>query len=164
MVVQLPDKINFNVEFAFCINSDNARAPIFGLNSVLHFAGYDVAVKTGTTESYRDAWTIGYTPFAVVGVWSGNNNNSPVSKKSGAGLAAPIWRKIMQKLLTSHTSENFTEPNTPTTTDPALLGTLPAEDTNTILYYINKTDPQLFNWQQAINFYTGTQPLAPVSQ
>jgi 1A family penicillin-binding protein len=146
------------------LSDNNARAPIFGLNSVLHFAGYDVAVKTGTTESYRDAWTIGYTPFAVVGVWSGNNNNSPVSKKSGAGLAAPIWRKIMQKLLTSHTSENFTEPNAPQTTDPALLGTLPTEDTNTILYYINKSDPQLFNWQQGINFYTGTQPLSPVSQ
>jgi 1A family penicillin-binding protein len=168
------------------LSDNNARAPIFGYNSVLHFANYDVAVKTGTTESYKDAWTIGYTPFAVVGVWSGNNNNAPVSKKSGAGLAAPIWRKIMEKLLKSHKTENFTKPNSPQTTNPALLGQLPETDTNTILYYIDKnnvlestsqntkSDPQLFNWQQAINFYTGTQsqqqlienpqPLIPISQ
>lgn len=134
------------------LSDNNARAPIFGYNSVLHFAGYDVAVKTGTTESYRDAWTVGYTPYAVVGVWSGNNNNTPVSKKSGVGLAAPIWRKIMQKLLTSHTLENFAEPNSPQTTNPALLGTLPEDDTNTILKYIDKNnDPQYFNWQQGIN-------------
>jgi len=147
------------------LSDNNARAPIFGYNSVLNFSGYNVAVKTGTTENYKDAWTIGYTPFAVVGVWSGNNNNSPISKKSGVGLAAPIWRKIMEKLLNSHTSENFIKPNYSQTTNPILLGQLPEADTNTILYYIDKNnilgdkplepqkDPQYFNWQQGINMW-----------
>ncbi len=150
------------------LSDNNARAPIFGYNSVLYFPGHDVAVKTGTTENYKDAWTVGYTPFAVVGVWSGNNNNSPISRKSGVGLAAPIWRKIMEKLLNSNTTENFSKPDLPNTSNPALLGTLLNEDTNTILKYIDKNnilgsmpqnqDPQYFNWQQAINYYTGTQP------
>ena len=66
------------------ILSDNeARAPMFGLRSALYFENYQVAAKTGTTQDYRDAWTIGYTPSLVVGVWVGNNDNSPMLKNQG---------------------------------------------------------------------------------
>jgi 1A family penicillin-binding protein len=125
------------------ILSDNdARAPIFGQNNALHFDNYQVAAKTGTTQFYSDAWTIGYTPFASVGVWVGNNDNSPTNKKTGIGLAAPIWRKVTEKLLTLHPVENFTKPD-PVNTNPILLGQFPPQDPpHSILYYINKKDPQ----------------------
>ncbi|GAG78128.1 unnamed protein product, partial [marine sediment metagenome] len=56
------------------ILSDNeARAPMFGRHSPLYFENYDTAAKTGTTDDFRDAWTIGYSPSIVVGVWVGNN-------------------------------------------------------------------------------------------
>ncbi len=53
-----------------------ARAPL-GENSLVSFAGYDVAVKTGTTNNYRDAWTIGYTPNLVVGIWAATTTTHP---------------------------------------------------------------------------------------
>ena len=82
------------------ILSDNeARTPMFGPNSVLYFPDRQVAVKTGTTQEYRDAWTIGYTPDIVVGIWVGNNNNAPTSKRPGVMLSAPLWRAFIEEAL-----------------------------------------------------------------
>lgn len=82
------------------ILSDNeARAPIFGERSPLYFENFKVAVKTGTTQNYRDAWTIGYTSKITVGVWVGNNDNSPIAKKPGVVVAAPIWHNFLEKIL-----------------------------------------------------------------
>lgn len=79
------------------ILSDNeARAPIFGENSVLRFDDYKVSVKTGTSQDYIDAWTIGYTKDIVVGVWVGNNDNSEMVKGLGVSSAGPIWRKVIE--------------------------------------------------------------------
>jgi len=63
------------------ILSDNkARTPIFGPNSPLAFpTGVQVAAKTGTTQNFRDAWTVGYTPSIAVAVWAGNNDNTPMA-------------------------------------------------------------------------------------
>ncbi|MFH1401668.1 MAG: transglycosylase domain-containing protein [Parcubacteria group bacterium] len=91
------------------ILSDNeARAPMFGLNSSLYFKDYQVAVKTGTTQDYRDAWVIGYTPSIVVGVWAGNNNNAPINRRSGAMIAAPLWHQFMENILPMYPKESFT--------------------------------------------------------
>lgn len=80
------------------ILSDNeARTPMFGADSPLNLEG--VAAKTGTTQYFNDAWTIGYNSKIVVGVWVGNNDNSPTYKKPGVILAAPIWRAFMEKAL-----------------------------------------------------------------
>lgn len=93
------------------ILSDNeARAPLFGWHSALFFEGYQVAAKTGTTQNYRDAWTIGYAPSLVAGVWAGNNNNSPTAKKSGVMLSAPIFHNFMEKVLPKYPKENFEKP------------------------------------------------------
>ncbi|MEA3295611.1 MAG: PBP1A family penicillin-binding protein [Patescibacteria group bacterium] len=82
------------------ILSDNeARAPMFGSNSSLYIKDYKVSVKTGTTQEYKDAWTIGYTPSLVCGVWVGNNNNAPMAKKPSVVLASPIWKEFMEKTL-----------------------------------------------------------------
>ena len=93
------------------ILSDNeARAPMFGLRSALYFEDYQVAAKTGTTQDYRDAWTIGYTPSLVVGVWVGNNDNSPVLKKPGVMLAGPIFHNFMEEALSRFPGETFNKP------------------------------------------------------
>jgi len=79
------------------ILTDNAaRSPAFGVNSVLNVPNQEVAVKTGTTNSLRDNWTIGYTSDRVVLTWVGNNDNTPMSAvASGVTGASPIWRNIM---------------------------------------------------------------------
>jgi 1A family penicillin-binding protein len=93
------------------ILSDNeARAPLFGWHSALYFEGYQVAAKTGTTQDYRDAWTIGYTPSLVAGVWAGNSDNTPTAKKPGAMLSAPIFHDFMEKVLPKYPKENFEKP------------------------------------------------------
>lgn len=82
------------------ILSDNeARAPMFGNRSYLYFENYPVAVKTGTTTNFRDAWTIGYTPSIVVGVWVGNSNNAPMKGVSGVIGAGNLWHSFMEKIL-----------------------------------------------------------------
>ena len=74
------------------ILSDNvARTPAFGAQSFLNFPDRHVAVKTGTTNDYRDAWIVGYTPSLVVGAWAGNNDNSPMEKKVAGFIIAPLW-------------------------------------------------------------------------
>ncbi|MCC7448838.1 MAG: transglycosylase domain-containing protein [Anaerolineae bacterium] len=85
---------------AYLINnilSDNeARLPAFGRGNALELSR-PAAVKTGTTNDNRDAWTVGYTPQLVTGVWVGNNNNAPMSPDvSGGTGAAPIWHAIME--------------------------------------------------------------------
>ncbi len=93
------------------ILSDNeSRVPTFGANSPLVIPGREVAVKTGTTNSNRDAWTIGYTPSLVAGVWVGNNDNSTM-KKGGAALAGPIWNKFMNEALKLYPEETFEDPD-----------------------------------------------------
>jgi membrane peptidoglycan carboxypeptidase len=59
---------------------------------------HQVAAKTGTTDNFVDNWTMGYTPNIVVGVWSGNADNSPLSNNSvGVTGAAPIWHSIIER-------------------------------------------------------------------
>ena len=92
------------------ILSDNtARSEIFGSSLNLK-SGRAAAVKTGTTEDYRDAWTIGYTPSLTTGVWIGNNDNSPMSRVAGSSGAAPIWRDIMNGALSGTNNEQFQQP------------------------------------------------------
>jgi membrane peptidoglycan carboxypeptidase len=89
--------------------STNAfRAPVFGENSPLRFDNRDVAAKTGTTNEFRDGWTIGFTPSLAVGVWAGNNDNSPmVEGADGVNVAAPIWREFLDKTLVNYATERF---------------------------------------------------------
>ena len=93
------------------ILSDNdARAPMFGYNSLLYFPDYQIAAKTGTTNNYKDAWAIGYTPNISVGVWVGNNNNAEMAKKASISLAGPIWRNFMLVTLKKQPKEDFAPP------------------------------------------------------
>jgi len=91
------------------ILSDNqARAPIFG--GSLTVPGHTVAVKTGTTNDSRDAWTIGYNPNYAIGVWVGNNDNEAMAS-GGSDMAGPIWRNTFNKLLSGQKNEEFPVPD-----------------------------------------------------
>ncbi len=94
------------------ILSDNkARTPTFGAISALHFPNKDVAVKTGTTDDYRDVWTVGYTPNIAVGMWAGNNDNSSIKKgNSAAFTVSVVWNAFMVEAFKIATSEKFIEP------------------------------------------------------
>lgn len=83
------------------MSNDNNRAMIFGRNSLLTLPGRHVGVKTGTSDSFADAWTVGYTPHLVVAVWGGNANwNMKMTKNSDSYyIAAPIWHPFMQQAL-----------------------------------------------------------------
>lgn len=155
------------------ILSDNtARTPVFGANSSLYFPGRDVAAKTGTTNDYKDAWIIGYTPSIVVGSWVGNNNNTPMDKKVAGYIAGPLWHEFMNEALKQYPNELFTPPDISEedSVKPALRGiwqggnvevidkntgapvtadTLDKDkadkvitDTHSILYWINVKDPK----------------------
>ncbi len=100
------------------LSDEKAREPTFGVHSVLYIPGKNVAVKTGTTNNNKDAWTIGYTPSIVVGVWAGNNDNVPM-KKGGATVAGPIWNKFINEALKTLPDESFEKPNLDT--DPHLV-------------------------------------------
>lgn len=105
----------FKPGYAFLINSvlsdNNARAPIFGLNSKLKIDGKTVAVKTGTTNSLKDNWCIGWTPSFLVATWVGNNDSSPMSwVASGVSGATPIWQNIMKTLLDKKSDEKWETP------------------------------------------------------
>lgn len=98
-------------EISSILSDNDARSMVFGTNSALAFSDRQVAAKTGTTSEYRDAWTVGYTPQVVTGVWVGNNDNSPMSAgAAGAMAAAPIWHQYMAAVLASEPKENFVRP------------------------------------------------------
>lgn len=91
------------------ILSDNtARAPSFGTR--LNIPGRKVAVKTGSTDDNRDAWTMGYTPSIAVGVWVGNNENE-VMTSGGSAMAGPIWTQSIRAFLANTPAETFTQPS-----------------------------------------------------
>jgi len=121
------------------ILSDNeAKVPIFGRYSILNIPGYQMAVKTGTTQEFKDGWTIGYTPSIAVGVWVGNNNGGLMNKEPGVVLAGPIWNKFITKALEAYPSnKTFQEPDLSKNENPLLRGEAD----------LNKDDSQYSNWQ-----------------
>ncbi len=86
-------------EITDILSDNSARAPVFGQNSLLHFPDHDIAVKTGSTQNFRDGWTIGYNSSLVVGVWTGNNNNASMINAPGIVVTAPIWREFFESFL-----------------------------------------------------------------
>lgn len=95
------------------LSDNNARLMTFGANSYLNMSGRPIAVKTGTTNDRRDNWTVGWSTGAVVGVWVGNNDNSPMTNvASGVTGASPIWRNIMLKTWEKYQGEEWTIPDT----------------------------------------------------
>ncbi|MGH7454441.1 MAG: penicillin-binding transpeptidase domain-containing protein, partial [bacterium] len=74
-----------------------ARLPSFPRGGFLEYP-YPVAIKTGTSQGYRDAWTIGWSDTYLVGVWIGHHDNLSMKKVSGYAHAAPIVKEIFSRL------------------------------------------------------------------
>jgi len=103
------------------------------------------AGKTGTTDDYRDAWFVGYTPQVITGVWVGYDKPRPGGKGfTGGAVAAPIWERFMRKAVAAKPAVDFPQPDTvvaisidPATGCPAKEGTLRRRDE----FYISGTEP-----------------------
>lgn len=132
--------------------SDNeARAPAFGEASALYFPGVELAAKTGTTNDYRDAWIVGYTPGLAVGAWAGNNDNSEMVRRVAGFIVAPMWHEFFEYALEKYPPESFTPPSPDPQWDslaPVLRGewnTNAAQGVHDILYWVNKNNPRSGN-------------------
>jgi len=123
------------------LSDKKARADTFGGSLNI---SRDAAVKTGTTNDYKDALTIGYTPQIVVGAWVGNNDNAPMDAVAGSSGAAPIWRLIMESFLRGKPIDNFDRPSNILRTLICLENGLKAEVASTSAYdeyYLRGTIP-----------------------
>ena len=171
------------------ILSDNkARAPSFGEFSALYFPEKQVAAKTGTTNDYRDAWVIGYTPEVAIGAWAGNNDNSPMEKKVAGFIVAPWWHEIMNFATSNATSSVFVPPDPFNESTPYLRGEwrgnkefivdkisgklatpyTPPEtqekrvvrEVHSILYWIDRESAQLENWEEPVRAWARANGLS----
>ena len=108
------------------LSDNSARSYVFGPTSYLQLGARPVAAKTGTTNDYHDAWTVGYTPSLAAGVWVGNNNYDAMKRGAdGSIIAAPIWNQFMKTALKDARIDYFSPPNIPTTGKPMLDGVMP---------------------------------------
>lgn len=137
-VNQVLDK-NIALLISDILSDNEARAPAFGERSYLYFPDRDVAVKTGTTNDYRDAWVIGYTPNLAWGVWCGNNDNTPMEKKVAGFIAAPLWNAFYNEIFQKFPKEDFEEPLPQLETKPFLRG----DWSGGIIYKIDKISGKL---------------------
>ena len=147
------------------LSDEDARRPLYsGSFGLTIFEDRQVAMKTGTTNDYRDAWTMGYAPYLAVGVWAGNNHQEPMEKNAGSILAAlPIWNAFMKEALLKYPVETFNKPpetNLLEISKPMINGQYYINGIiNDILYYVDKNDPlgpipqnpnndpQFINWE-----------------
>ncbi|OGY56160.1 MAG: hypothetical protein A2Y84_00910 [Candidatus Colwellbacteria bacterium RBG_13_48_8] len=122
--------------------------------------GYQVALKTGTTNDYVDAWAIGYTPNLVAGVWAGNNNRVALEARGSSILAAiPMWHDFMSQALPQLPAEFFPKPEPFLSENPVLSGKLIEGENHSILYYLGRlNDPQYPNWEAGIKAWLSTHP------
>lgn len=156
------------------LSDENLRSGLFQQSFGLTvFPGYEIALKTGTTNDYRDAWAMGYTPFLTAGVWAGNNDNRTMQRQGSSILAAvPIWHDFMARILEKYSPETFIKPepvvypqksmlNGEVVFSPIINGVAKPQ-IHSILYYVNKDDPlgpiptdpfqdyQFVNWENGV--------------
>lgn len=98
---------NVALQISNILNDNEARTPTFGTNSQLNIPG--TAAKTGTTNDNRDAWVMGFSPDITIGVWSGNNNNTPM-RSGGVAISGPLWNRVMKEALLLYPSNGFESP------------------------------------------------------
>ncbi len=92
------------------MSDDVARAPAFGANTSLTMPDRKVAAKTGTTDGFKDNWTMGFTPQVTVGVWVGNTDNESMRNVTGLSGAAPIWNAVMRKAVENEPARWYERP------------------------------------------------------
>jgi len=138
----LPEEVSFLI--SHILMDENAREMTFGRGSYLNIPGYEVAVKTGTTDDKRDNWTVGWAPNIIVGVWVGNNDNSPMANvASGTSGASPIWNSIIRTALKNLDKQSFKKPDKVIAVEiDSLTGGLPIDgQPKRTEYFIKGTEP-----------------------
>lgn len=87
-------------ELISIMSDDASRQYIFGRNNPLNLSNRPVACKTGTTQNWKDGWTLCFTPQLAAGVWTGNNNGALMrAGADGVFTAAPLWQRFMEEAL-----------------------------------------------------------------
>jgi membrane peptidoglycan carboxypeptidase len=129
------------------MSDNNARAAAFGGNSDLKrdFEDRPIAAKTGTTNNFRDNWTVGFTPQLATTVWVGNNDNSEMKDVTGLSGAAPIWHDVMLYFHQDKPVEVWQRPRGIVNgTVDAVSGLKPTDQTPQIAYeiFVEGTEPQ----------------------
>ena len=120
-------------QLAYLMNSilsdERSRWAAMGLQNAMELTNErPAAAKTGTTNDYKDAWTVGYTPQIAAGVWVGNTDNKEMKNLSGLAGAAPIWHAVMEYALQGATFDAFARPDGLTERGVcAVSGKLPTE-------------------------------------
>ncbi|MBI4089732.1 MAG: penicillin-binding protein [Candidatus Levybacteria bacterium] len=164
----LPEGVAFIISDILADN--NARLVEFGPNSALKIPNQIVSVKTGTTNDFRDNWTIGYTPDFVVVAWVGNNDNTPMTNlASGITGAAPIWHEIMAELLKDRPSHPLTRPPSviqkKVCSVSGLLPSITSPCETRFEYFIKGTEPTKFDsGVQKVKIDKTTQDLAATNK
>lgn len=110
-------------------DNNSRRNMVGGLANQLTVSGVQAAAKTGTTQNFRDAWTVGYTTDLAVGVWAGNNDGSEM-KSGAAGIyaAAPMWKKFMEEAVQGRENKDFDPPEPDSIDKPVLRGEVMPEE------------------------------------
>lgn len=103
------------------LSDENVR--LTSLKPIAESVGRQVAMKTGTTNDFRDVWMIGYTPSLSVGVWVGNTDNSPLTHNVAGLIVSPLWGSFMSQVAKKFPQESFVPPVQPQEKiKPALRG------------------------------------------
>ena len=134
------------------ILADNeARSPSFGRHSSLHIKNHRTAVKTGTSSSYRDAWTVGYDKNHTVAVWFGNLNGRTMDGSLTIESAAPAWKEMFIYLAKSKESQPLADSTIDRIKIDSLTGLLPCKNTKNLIeeIFLPGTEPS----KDSIEFY-----------
>ncbi len=194
------------------LSDDQARSSEYGLHSVFDVPGYSVAAKTGTTNNTKDVWTIGYSPDVVVGVWGGNDDDTAMIKKIAGLIVAPLWNELMTDAVSStsanslikpapenltgekpifrgiwqggqtYTIDTISEKLATNTTPPETKKEIAINNVHSILYWVDKSNPQgpvpanpsqdsqfnnwekpVSNWATANGYQNGSTTSVPTS-
>ena len=128
------------------LSDKTSRYHEFGPGNPLEL-DFPTAAKTGTTDSFRDNWTMGYTPYLAVGVWAGNSDNSLMNNVIGITGAGPIWHDVMEYATHYYNFPpgDFTRPDdVQLGTVSAYTGLLPHPGEPTVTdWFINGTMPTI---------------------
>jgi membrane peptidoglycan carboxypeptidase len=164
---------NVTAQISSMLSDNVARTPTYGADSALYVRDRPVAVKTGTTNDYKDVWVVGYTPSIVIGMWAGNNDNTPIDKKTSGFVLAPVWRKAMDRATLNTPVEYFLDPLPNTASKPILRGIYCGSNgIHTILASVIKNNPdgdypsnpggdsQYSLWEESISAWLIRHPLA----
>ncbi|MCD4705419.1 penicillin-binding protein, partial [bacterium] len=155
------------------LSDNSARSFIFGENNYLTLGNKPATAKTGTTNDFNDAWTIGFTPHVATAVWIGNNDNQKMKTgAAGGAIAAPIWNAYMREITKDYPADGFADYQRETIDRPMLSGNISQEikvkiekETNLLAgeytppsMIIEKTFRKVHNILHYINSY---DPLGP---